>query len=578
VIGVAVLSVLENKFRAAITSAFGDEHAAIPPAIRRSQHSDYQANCALGLASRLKQPPRAVAESIVKHLDLAGMAESIDVSGPGYVNIKLDSHFLAAALAEMATDPRRGIDPSPAPETIVVDYSSPNVAKELHVGHLRGTILGDALCRVLECLGHRVIRQNHLGDWGTPFGMLIEAMKESSADSLSSVKNWNTFYRQARTKFEADSDFADRSRKSVVALQALDPEALALWHQLMSQSRRYLATIYAKLGVSLTDADVAGESIYNPMLASVVSELRARNLVTESDGALCVFLPSFQGKTGDPLPLIIQKQDAGYGYATTDLAAIRYRLQNLGATRILYVVGAAQRLHLQMIFATAREAGWLVPPLAAEHVDFAAVLGADRKMFKTRSGDTVSLASLLDEAVARAETIVAQKNPGLGAEARADVARKIGIGSIKYADLSTDRVKDYVFDWDRMLAFEGNTAPYLQYAYARIRSIFHRAQAPDLAPRGSFIVIREPAERALALELLDFHAAVAQVAESLQPHKLCTYLFSLATAFSGFYEQCPIVQAATDDERRSRLALAGLTAVVLARGLELLGIEVPEQM
>jgi arginyl-tRNA synthetase len=369
----------------------------------------------------------------------------------------------------------------------------------------------------------------------------------------------------------------------VVLLQGGDEPTLALWRRFIAASRRYLETMYERLGVTLKDADVAGESLYNPMLAGVVAELEAKGLARESDGALCVFPPGFAGREGEPLPLIVRKQDGGYGYATSDLAAVRYRTETLGATLLVYVVGSPQSQHLAMVFAVAKQAGWLAPPARAEHVAFGSVLGPDKKMFKTRAGETVRLVSLLDEAVQRAHDVIAEKNPELDAQTRADVARAVGIGAVKYADLSSDRIKDYVFDWTRMLAFEGNTAPYLQYAHARIQSIFRRADqgspagAPSGAPAGT-IVIAAPAERALALAILGFGAVVHEVADTLQPHRLCTYLFALATAFSTFYEQCPVLKAATDEERASRLALSRVTAQVIAQGLGLLGIDAPDRM
>ena len=573
-----VVPVLEERFRAAIQLAFGPDHAHVEPAIRRSAHADYQANVALGLASALKRPPRAVAQAILEKLDLADVCDKVELAGPGYFNVHLRADFLSAAVRQIAADPRVGVALAASPETVVIDYSSPNVAKELHVGHLRGTILGDALSRVLENLGHKVVRQNHLGDWGTPFGMLLEQLVDSGSGALAAGE-WSEFYRAARAKFDSDPAFAERARKRVVLLQSGDEATLALWREAIAQSRTYLDRVYALLGVKLTDADIAGESLYNPMLVEVIEELREKGLIEESEGALCVFPPGFKSKTGERLPLIARKQDGGYGYATTDLAAIRYRAQSLHATRILYVVGAPQATHFEMVFATAKMAGWLVPPARAEHVAFGAVLGADKKMLKSRSGENVALVSLLDEACERAGAIIAEKNPGLDAATRAETARKVGIGAVKYADLSTDRIKDYVFDWDRMLAFEGNTAPYLQYAYARIRSMGRKAEATALGGIDpASIAIAEPAERALALELLDLPIAARAVAEDLEPHKMCTYLYQLATAFTSFYEKCPVLRAETPEIQRSRLALSHATARALAYGLGLLGIEVPEQM
>jgi len=568
---------LADAFRRALTAAFGEGYETVDPAIRSSQHADYQANLALGLKARLGKAPREIAQEIVAKLDASELIARAEIAGPGFVNVTLGEGYLSGALRDVARDTRLGLAAAERPDVVVIDYSSPNVAKEMHVGHLRSTILGDALARVLEALGHRVIRQNHLGDWGTPFGMLIEHLLdvgESAADS--SMAELKEFYQAARKKFDEDPAFADRARRRVVLLQGGDAATLALWKRLVGATLRHAGELYRKLGVTLREEHVAGESFYNPMLADVVSELQKKGLAKESDGALCVFPPGFKGRDGAPLPLIVQKQDGGYGYATTDLAAIRYRVGTLGATRVLIVVGAEQQQHLAMVFETAKLAGWLVPPARAEHVWFGSVLGEDGKMFKTRSGQSVRLIDLLDEAVERARAVVAEKNPELDAATRERVAGIIGIGAVKYADLSSDRVKGYVFDYARMLAFEGNTAPYLQYAHARIRSIFRKgAEAP---PDPSAIAIAAPAERALALAILRFPTAVRAVSDTLEPHKLCTYLYDLATSFSAFYEACPVLKAPTEEERRSRLALSDLTARVLARGLELLGIEAPDRM
>ena len=580
------LHTLGPAFQAAIAAAFGPEHAGADPALRRSDRADYQANVALGLRKQLGGAPRDIAQKIVEHLDLRGVAERVEVAGAGFINVTLDAGFLARAVSEVARDPRLGIQAG-EPETVAIDYSSPNVAKEMHVGHVRSTILGDALARVLEAVGDRVIRQNHLGDWGTPFGMLLEHLVDDGGSapkppvddggSEPSVGDLNTFYQEARRKFDSDPAFADRARRRVVLLQGGDEATLALWQRFVAESRRYLASVYAKLGVTLRDSDIVGESFYNPLLPSVLAELVEKGLARESDGALCVFPPGFTGREGEPLPLIVRKQDGGYGYATTDLAAVRYRAGTLGARRLVYVVGSPQSQHLAMVFKVAELAGWLGDGGSrAEHVAFGSILGADKKMFKTRAGETVRLVDLLDEAVQRARDVIAEKNPDLDAVTREDVARAVGIGAVKYADLSNDRIKDYVFDWARMLAFEGNTAPYLQYAHARIRSIFRRAD--QAVPAADALVIAAPAERVLALAILGFGEVVHEVAETLQPHRLCTYLYGLSAAFSTFYEQCPVLKAKTEEERASRLALCDLTARVIARGLDLLGIEAPPQM
>jgi arginyl-tRNA synthetase len=576
--------VLTPRFQAAIGEALGPELADADPVIRRSaqpQFGDYQANAAMALAKQLGKPPRQVAEAVVERLDVSDLCSSVEIAGPGFVNLTMADSFLSAALGEMAADVRLGVPAAEAPEVVVIDYSAPNVAKEMHVGHLRSTVIGDALARVLDFLGHRVVRQNHLGDWGTQFGMLIEHLVDLGAgEGPLSLQDLDAFYREARAKFDADPAFAERARQRVVALQAGDPDTLALWRRLVDESKRYFEEVYARLGVTLSDTDVRGESSYNDLLPEVAAELEAAGLAAMDDGALCVFPPGFAGRDGERFPLIVRKKDGGYGYAATDLAALRFRVRDLGGTRIVYVVGAPQQRHLAMVFETARMAGWLGEGMRAEHVAFGSVLGADRRMYKTRVGGTVRLADLLDEAVERAAAVVAEKNPSLDPDTRAEVARMVGIGAVKYADLSNDRVKDYVFDWDRMLAFEGNTAPYLQYAHARIRSIFRRAAeegaASDALPAAPSVT--EPAEHELALALLGFEAAVEATAEFLQPHRLCTYLFELASTFTTFYESCPVLRAEDAEVRDSRLLLCDLTAQALRCGLGLLGIETPDRM
>jgi arginyl-tRNA synthetase len=570
---------IRTAFRGALAAAFGDEFAAVDPAIRPSQHADYQANAAMGLKTRLGRAPREIATALVERLAAEALIEKAEVAGPGFINITLRREALSLALRAVAHDQRLGLALRVAPETVVLDYSSPNVAKEMHVGHLRSTIIGDAIGRVLEAQGDRVIRQNHLGDWGTPFGMLIEQLLDEGDVASGAERSLHAFlalYQAARTKFDADPSFADRARRRVVLLQSGDIETLRLWKTLVSITLRECALLYAKLGVKLKESDVAGESFYNPLLQDVVNTLQQSGVITESQGALCAFPPGFAGREGTPQPLIVQKKDGGFGYAATDLAAVRYRIGTLGATRVLVVVGAPQAQHFAMLFETARQAGWLPENVRATHVAFGSVLGSDGKMFKTRAGTSVSLVTLLDEGIDRARAVIAEKNPELDGETRERVAGMVGIGAIKYADLSSDRTKDYVFDFDRMLAFEGNTAPYLQYAHARIRSILRKADQGTFEPDA--IAIVQPQEKTLALCLLRFPTVVGRVAEALEPHQLCTYLFELATAFSGFYEGCSVLKAGTDAERRSRLALCELTGRVLARGLDLLGIEAPEQM
>lgn len=572
---------LEPRFEAALRAAFGDELARTDPVLRRSDRADFQADVAMALAKKVGKPPRDVAKAIMDHLDVRDVCEKVEVAGPGFINLTLSPEWLARELGEVARDPQAGVVPAAKPETVVVDYSAPNVAKEMHVGHVRSTVLGDSLARVLEALGHRVVRQNHVGDWGTPFGMLIEHLLDLGEEAAlaTSITDLDAFYKQARAKFDGDPAFAERSRLRVVQLQAGDPQTLTLWKRFTDASKRYFGAVYEKLGVTLKDGDVVGESFYNPMLPGIISELQEKGLAEDSEGAVCVFPEGFTNKEGARLPLIVRKNDGGYGYATTDLAAIRHRTQTLGATRILYVVGAPQQQHFAMVFAVAKAAGWLKEPAHAEHVAFGSILGPDKKMFKTRAGGTVKLAELVDEAVQRAAAAVAEKNPDLSEQARAVVARQIGIGAVKYVDLSSDRIKDYVFDWDRMLAFEGNTAPYCQYVHARVRSIFRRAEQADVeASRSAPLLLREPAERALAVELLGLGGAVSSVGETLQPHRLCTYLFTVATKFNTFYDQCSVLKAEDEAVRRSRLALSDLTGRVLAKGLDLLGIEAPEQM
>jgi arginyl-tRNA synthetase len=573
-------SALGSRLRAAIVEAFGAEYASVDPMVRRSERADFQADLAMGLAKTLKRSPRQVAEAVVAAGDFEGLSERVEIAGPGFINFTLESRFLEAALASVAADDRLGVPFAAHQERVVVDYSAPNVAKEMHVGHLRSTIIGDALARLLVFAGHDVVPQNHIGDWGTPFGMLIEHLLDvGEAGARSDMGELGEFYRAARAKFDGESAFADRARQRVVLLQAGDARTLELWRQLVDLSNRYFSAVYERLGVGLRESDVRGESAYNDALADVSAELERKGLAKINDGALCAFPPGFTNRDGQPLPLIIRKQDGGYGYGATDLAALRYRTQVLGATRLLYVVGAPQAQHLSMVFAVGTLAGWLVPPARAEHVAFGSMLGADKKMFKSRAGDTVRLVDLLDEAVERADAELQRRKPDGDAAARRELAAAIGIGAVKYADLANDRIKDYVFDWDRMLAAEGRTGPYLQYAHARIHSIFRRAAEQGVARSArAELSLQDPAERRLALELLDFGNAVIEAGEGLKPHRLCGYLYDLATAFTAFFENCPVLKAPDDATRASRLALCELTARVLSCGLGLLGIAAPERL
>lgn len=550
----------------------------VDPSVRRSQHADYQADGALAAARRVESNPREVAARVVEQATLDDLCASVTISGPGFINLTIRDDVLARFVVEVTRADRLGVA-APTPETVVVDYSAPNVAKEMHAGHLRSTIIGDAAVRLLEWLGHRIIRQNHIGDWGTPFGMLIEHLLDLGEDEAAhelSIGDLNGFYRAARVKFDAVEEFKQRARHRVVLLQGGDADTLHLWRLLIGESQKYFMTVYDQLGVRLTDEDFAGESTYNDQLASVVTELENAGMAKESDGALCVFPNGFSGRDGEPQPLIVRKRDGGYGYDSTDLATIRYRLRALGATRLLYVVGSAQHQHLEMVFQTAHEAGWLVSPARAEHIGHGSVLGKDGKMLRSRAGESVRLIDLVEEAISRATAAVVEKNADLDEATRAAVAHAVGVGAVKYADLSTDRGKDYVLDFDRMLSFDGNTAPYLQYAHARIRSIFRRAgiKPPEAVDR---VVIAAAAERALALAVLEFPSVIGEVEQSMQFHRLAGYLFGLATAFTTFYEQCPVLK--TEGEvRESRLVLCALTARILAEGLGLLGIEAPEQL
>jgi arginyl-tRNA synthetase len=570
---------LRDRVLAATRAALGDDAAGADAALHRSQHADYQADLALALARKLKKNPREVAAAIAAHLPPDDVIAKVEVSGPGFLNLTLTEAHLAGLLARMRADARLGVAAAPKAETVVVDYSGPNVAKEMHVGHLRSTIIGDSLARLFAWQGHGVIRRNHVGDWGTPFGMLIEHLIDEQAHGTEAgVRELGAFYRAARAKFDGDPTFADRARRRVVLLQSGDAGTLALWQRLINVSVEHFSLLYTALGVTLRREDVVGESQYNTALPEIVAELQQKGLAVESEGAICVFPPGFTGREGEPVPLIIRKQEGGYGYATTDLAALRHRVLDLGAKRLLYVVGAPQSQHLAMVFAVARLAGWADETVRLEHVAFGSVLGTDKKMLKTRAGDSVSLSSLVEEAVTRAAKVVDEKSPDLPAAERGRIASAVGVGAVKYADLASDRIKDYVFDWNRMLSFEGNTAPYLMYAYARIRSILRRAAETDGgAARLGAIALGEPQERALALALVQLEGTLERAADACQPHRICAFLYDLASAFTSFYEACPVLKS-EGATRASRLALCDLTARTLALGLDLLGIGAPEQM
>ena len=520
----------------------------------KPQFGHYQCNVALRLASEQGRKPREVAQEIVDTVDLADLCEPLEIAGPGFINIRIRSDVLAKAVTDQLADPHSGIPQKQNPDTVVIDYSAPNVAKPMHVGNLRSTIIGDCLMRVLRATGDTTIAQNHIGDWGTQFGMLVEQILVEGIDASTLTLDTSVeLYKRAQAHFREDESFADAARKRVVALQSGDEQTMAIWQALIEVSKAGFNRAYARLGVLLTDADLAGESMYNAMLASVADELQAKGIATMDAGALCVFLP------GDDAPLIVRKSDGGFGYAATDLAAIRYRVDVLHADRLIYVVGSPQAHHFAQVFATARMAGWLPETVQAEHVGFGSVLGADGKMFKTRDGKAVTLDTLLDAA----EEVAVPE---------------IAMAAVKYADLSNQLHKDYVFDVKRMTATTGDTGPYLQYAHARVCSILRMAAAQgDVIDDQTATIdtLDQPAEQGLALALTRFPEVVCDVAQSLQPHKLCGYLFELATQLSTFYEQCPVLKS---EERSSRLVLCRATQRVLATGLDLLGIQAPDYM
>ncbi|MDK4574826.1 arginine--tRNA ligase [Kingella kingae] len=536
-----------------------------------AKHGDFQINGVMGAAKKAGQNPRELAQKVADELHGKGAIASAEVAGPGFINLRLAADFLAENLNSGSLN----IEKTPNPQTVVIDYSSPNLAKEMHVGHLRSSIIGDSLARVLAFLGHNVIRQNHVGDWGTQFGMLVAYLVEQQQDNAEfKLADLEQFYRNAKVRFDEDAAFADLAREYVVKLQGGDAAVLALWQQFVEISLQHAEAVYAKLGLKLQRADVAGESSYNDDLQNVIDELTAKGLAVESDGAKVVFLDEFKNKDGEPAAFIVQKQGGGFLYATTDFACMRYRVGKLGANRLMYVVDTRQDLHFKQLFSASRKAGWLPENVSAEFIGFGTMMGKDGKPFKTRSGDTVKLVDLLDEAVERATSLVREKNADLSAEEVAQIGEVVGIGAVKYADLSKNRTSDYVFDWDNMLSFEGNTAPYLQYAYTRVQSVFKKAGEWNVQ---AALKLEQPLEQQLAVELLKFEDVVASVAETSYPHYLAAYLYQLATLFSRFYEACPILKA-EGDVRDSRLKLAKLTAETMRTGLDLLGIDVLEVM
>jgi arginyl-tRNA synthetase len=550
------VSTMQDLLSARLTAAFSQlAGAPADPILRPSSRADFQANGVLALARSLGQDPVELAGRIVELAELEAIATAT-ISGPGFINLTIKPGALDRLIERMAASDRLAVERAASPERVVIDYSAPNVAKEMHVGHLRSAIIGDSLVRVLRFVGHEVIGVSHIGDWGTPFGMLLERLIELGSDAGElTVGDLDGFYKSARARFDGDPAFAERSRQRVVLLQSGEPETLRLWRLLVAESQRHFLRVNERLGLKLSEEDFVGESFYNDRLAPTVSELDSRGLLLPSQGAQCVFPPGFTGRDGSPLPLIVRKSDGGYGYAATDLAAIWYRIKVLKATRLLYVIGSPQSTHLEMVFAVARQAGWLSDPVRAQHVAFGSILGGDGKMLKSRSGEPVKLIGLLDEAVANADTAA------------------IGIGAVKYADLSSNRLKDYVYDPVAMLNKAGDTSVYLQYAHARVSSILAKVDGTGAGD----VTISAPQERALALELLAFPGIVHTVAETLEPHRLTGYLRNLAVAFTGFVEACPVLRS-TGDARRTRLVLCDLTARVLKQGLDLLGIEAPQRM
>jgi arginyl-tRNA synthetase len=573
-----IRQLLDQRVSAALMSAGAAE--GTPAIIKQSNKAEfghYQANGVMGAAKKLRINPRELAIRVLEVLDLSDIADKVEIAGPGFLNIHLKPKWLSQQLELALNTERLNINQTTNPQTVVIDYSGPNLAKEMHVGHLRSTIIGDAIVRVLRFIGHNVIPQNHVGDWGTQFGMLLAHMQslQASDNELSmQLSDLEGFYREAKKRFDAETDFAESARNYVVKLQAGDANCLALWQQFIDISLQHCENVYKTLNVLLTRDDVMPESGYNDDLAQVVADLDKAGLLTEDQGAQCVFLEEFKGKDNKILPVIVQKSNGGYLYATTDLAALRYRHGKLNANRILYFVDARQSLHLNQVFTIAKKAGFVAEEIQLEHMAFGTMMGKNGKPFATRDGGTVKLIDLLTEAEQRALDLLDKKNPDLDEAERKVVAHTVGIGAVKYADLSKNRNSDYIFNWDSMLSFEGNTAPYLQYAYARIQSIFRKAGEFD--PNAS-LDLQQAAEKQLAVKLLQLSEAIEIVAKDGIPNILCNYLFELAGNFMTFYEACPILKADTE-VKNSRLKLAKLTAQTLDTGLDLLGIETLERM
>ncbi len=551
------------------------------PLVRQSakvQFGDYQANGVMGAAKKMGIPPRQLAEKILEHLDITDIADKVEIAGPGFINIFLSPVWVAQQAEFALADEHLNIT-KVTPETIVIDYSSPNVAKQMHVGHLRSTIIGDASARTLSFLGHNVIRANHLGDWGTQFGMLIAYLEKKQNENAAdmALADLEEFYREAKKCYDEDEVFAERARNYVVRLQGGDEYCRTMWRKLVDITMQQNQLTYQRLNVTLTKDDIMGESLYNPMLPGIVADLKAKGLAVESEGATVVFLDEYKNKEGEPMGVIIQKKDGGYLYTTTDIACAKYRHEQLHANRVLYYIDSRQHQHLMQAWTIVRKAGYIPDSMSLEHHMFGMMLDKDGRPFKTRSGGTVRLTDLLDEAHERALTLIREKNPDMDEEELNNIARVVGIGAVKYADLSKNRTTDYIFDWDLMLSFEGNTAPYMQYAYTRVASIFKRAEIDESALTQP-ISLTQPHEKQLALRLVQFDETITQVAREGTPHVMCAYLYDLAQSFSGFYENCPILSAEDDNVRQSRLKLARLTARTLKQGLETLGIETVDRM
>ncbi len=580
-----LITLIDNALDTLIAEGTLPAEAKRPAQIDRTKdksHGDFATNIALMLAKPAGMKPRDLAEKLIAALPADNAVAKVEIAGPGFINFFQADDWLTGLLDQALADEHLGVARPAQAQTVVVDYSSPNLAKEMHVGHLRSSIIGDAVVRTLEFLGHKVVRQNHVGDWGTQFGMLLAYLEEQKSEESDTelsreLGDLEGFYRAAKQRFDESDAFATRARSLVVKLQAGDEDCLALWREFNSVSLSHCQAVYDRLGVSLTPADVRGESAYNDDLAQVVSDLDAKGLLSEDQGAQCVFMDEFKNKEGAPLPVIVKKADGGYLYATTDLAALRYRAGTLHADRMLYFVDQRQALHFQQMFSLAKRAGFVPENTELEHMGFGTMNGPDGRPFKTRDGGTVKLIDLLDEAEQRAYTLVRDKNPELDDQALRTIAHAVGIGAVKYADLSKNRSSDYIFNFEQMLSFEGNTAPYLLYAYTRVASVFRKAGLDMGDVNGDFL-LQEEAEQALAARLVQFGEVLESVAEKGLPHLLCTYLYDVAGLFSTFYEHCPILSGDNEALKQSRLKLATLTARTLKQGMELLGLSPLERM